>query len=208
MNKIKHALLIGCKNPSRLLCILSRRIGMSINTGTRFGTKAELGAIMRYAGEARLGIVEIGVLDGCTTREMALVAKTEIFGIDPLIPDSMAANFSGNEEIIRKNLSFYKKFTLLKDYSFNVVKSFQKPFDFIFIDGDHSYEACRKDFEDWYPLLSQDGFVAFHDSAPVVSVPSTYKGYEGPSKVVEELKRDTRVRHIETVHSITVFQKA
>jgi hypothetical protein len=208
MNKAHHALLIALKNPSRLVSILSRRAGLSADTGKRFGTAEEMSALMRYAGQARLGIVEIGVLDGCTTREMALMAKVPIFGIDPLIPDSMDVNLSGSEEIIKKNLAFYPKFTLLKDYSFNLAKSFKEPFDFIFIDGDHSYEACLKDFQDWYPLIAKDGFIAFHDSAAVTSLPSAHKGYEGPIRVVEELKKDARVRYVETVDSITVFQKA
>jgi Methyltransferase domain len=208
MNKAHHASLIALKNPSRLMSILARRAGLSADTGKRFGTAAEMDALMRYAGGAKLGIVEIGVLDGCTTREMALVAKVPIFGIDPLIPDSMDVNLSGSEAIIRKNLSFYKKFTLLKDYSFNLARSFKDPFDFIFIDGDHSYEACLKDFEDWYPLTSNGGFIAFHDSAAVTSQPSAHKGYEGPIRVAEELKKDGRVRYVETVDSITVFQKA
>ena len=36
--------------------------------------------------------------------------------------------------------------------------------DFAFIDGDHSYEGVRADFEMYGPLV--DGYVAFHDVAP------------------------------------------
>lgn len=35
--------------------------------------------------------------------------------------------------------------------------------DFLFIDGDHSYEAVKMDFEDYAPLVREGGFVAFHD---------------------------------------------
>lgn len=35
--------------------------------------------------------------------------------------------------------------------------------DFLFIDGDHSFEGVRRDFERYAPLLSEDGLVAFHD---------------------------------------------
>jgi predicted O-methyltransferase YrrM len=38
--------------------------------------------------------------------------------------------------------------------------------DFLFIDGDHSYEGVRTDFELYRQLLADDGLVAFHDVIP------------------------------------------
>jgi predicted O-methyltransferase YrrM len=35
--------------------------------------------------------------------------------------------------------------------------------DFIFIDGDHSYEACRADIAAWTPYVKRGGVIAFHD---------------------------------------------
>jgi cephalosporin hydroxylase len=35
--------------------------------------------------------------------------------------------------------------------------------DFLFIDGDHTFEGVREDFERYAPLLGEDGLVAFHD---------------------------------------------
>ena len=37
------------------------------------------------------------------------------------------------------------------------------PYDLILIDGDHSYEGVKKDFEIYSPLLALGGIVAFHD---------------------------------------------
>lgn len=39
-------------------------------------------------------------------------------------------------------------------------------FDFIFIDGDHSYEGVKKDFLMYNRLLNEDGIIAFHDIVP------------------------------------------
>lgn len=35
--------------------------------------------------------------------------------------------------------------------------------DFLFIDGDHSYEGVKKDFERYKPLVRDGGVIAFHD---------------------------------------------
>jgi predicted O-methyltransferase YrrM len=41
-----------------------------------------------------------------------------------------------------------------------------KQMDFIFIDGDHSYEGVKKDLEIYSPLVRKGGIIAFHDIAP------------------------------------------
>lgn len=40
------------------------------------------------------------------------------------------------------------------------------PFDFLFIDGDHSYQGVRADWLTWSPLVRPGGLVAFHDTWP------------------------------------------
>jgi predicted O-methyltransferase YrrM len=38
--------------------------------------------------------------------------------------------------------------------------------DFLFIDGDHTYEGVKSDFEMYSPLVRAGGLVAFHDIVP------------------------------------------
>lgn len=38
-----------------------------------------------------------------------------------------------------------------------------QPLDLVFVDGDHTYESVRRDYELYAPLLRDDGIVAFHD---------------------------------------------
>jgi predicted O-methyltransferase YrrM len=55
--------------------------------------------------------------------------------------------------------------TLHKGLFTEVAKKFEpETFDFIFIDGTHSYEAVSEDFVTWAPLLKVGGELAFHDS--------------------------------------------
>lgn len=46
------------------------------------------------------------------------------------------------------------------------VKDFCPEYDLIFIDGDHTYDGVKRDFELYKELLSPRGFVVFHDIDP------------------------------------------
>lgn len=35
--------------------------------------------------------------------------------------------------------------------------------DFLFIDGDHTYEGVKEDYETYSPLVSENGYIGFHD---------------------------------------------
>jgi predicted O-methyltransferase YrrM len=43
--------------------------------------------------------------------------------------------------------------------------------DFLFIDGDHTYDGVRADFEDYAPAVSAGGLIALHDIAPYPELP-------------------------------------
>lgn len=34
----------------------------------------------------------------------------------------------------------------------------------IFIDGDHTYEGCKADIDNWYPQMAKNGVMLFHDA--------------------------------------------
>ena len=113
----------------------------------------------------------------------------------------------GSEQKIRDNMKNYPQFYFFKEFSYNLAKNWNKPFDFIFFDGDHNYNAVRQDFEDWLPHLAPRGILAFHDSAPVTSVENGFTGWPGPIRLAQELKSDPRVEFIETRDSLGIFRK-
>jgi predicted O-methyltransferase YrrM len=63
--------------------------------------------------------------------------------------------------------------------------------DFLFIDGDHSYEGVKKDFEMYSPLVKKGGVIAFHD---IVFGPEENVG--GVPKFWEEIKRNFQTQEI------------
>lgn len=57
--------------------------------------------------------------------------------------------------------------------------------DFLFIDGDHTYEGVKKDFELYSPLVKKGGIIAFHDI-----VPGPKEGVGGVPEFWREIKDD------------------
>jgi predicted O-methyltransferase YrrM len=68
------------------------------------------------------------------------------------------------------------------------VKSISPVLDFLFIDGNHMYEAIKHDFEFYSPLVRPGGIVAFHDIAP------NEEG--GGSKFWNEIKHNFKYKEI------------
>ena len=63
--------------------------------------------------------------------------------------------------------------------------------DFLFIDGDHSYDGVREDFKMYAPLLRSGGLLAFHDIARKTPPEEVHKLWS-------EIRQD--FKHTEFVH--------
>lgn len=165
---------------------------------------AEVSAHIRIAKECKHGIVEIGVLKGFTSGILCRNSNVPVYGIDPLIPDSMSSSLIGSIAEIRNNTNGCSNYTFINDYSYNVIKTFNKDIDYLFIDGDHRYDAVLMDFNDWFPKVVKNGYISIHDSAKNRGGPDWW---DGPSKLADELIFDNRLEYIETGFCLTVFRK-
>lgn len=86
-------------------------------------------------------------------------------------------------------------------FSHDHVAEVNESIDLLFLDGDHSYEAIRRDFEDWSPKIRHGGYLAMHDVVHPV--------HEGPRRVVDELiKNDPQWLEQRYVDSMFVARKA
>lgn len=172
-------------------------------------TLSELNLLLKYAKQARLGIVEIGVFKGETSKRLIKASTVNIYGIDPIIPYVVPPYEVGNANKISRNTGFSSRYKFHKDYSYNVAKTFNAPFDFIFIDGSHEYSDVKRDFEDWFPKLENGGYMAFHDSnrENLNDDGKWRNGWAGPTKLVRELKEINSLTFVESADSLSVFKK-
>lgn len=83
------------------------------------------------------------------------------------------------------NIDTYNKVAQLLD---------DQKLDLVFIDGDHSYDGVKRDFELYSKLLNKNGIIAFHDI-----VNGTIENVGGVPKFWSEIKEKNK--HIEFVES-------
>jgi hypothetical protein len=95
-------------------------------------------------------------------------SQTRCCAVDTWEGDEHAGNYNNKvyEEVLRHIQSKYSVFSELIRASFDsAVDRFEDgTIDLLHIDGLHTYEAVKHDFETWRPKLSQTGVILFHDT--------------------------------------------
>lgn len=118
-------------------------------------------------------VVDLGVDYGYSTFCFALPQIGKIYGIDSFEGDAMAG-YKNTYDYVRekrkelglKNVIFVKGFFGL------IARKWDKPIDILHIDGYHTYQAVKNDYDTWSKFVKEDGVILFHDT--IVQKP----GYE------------------------------
>lgn len=124
----------------------------------------------RASGE--LICAEIGVNVGTNSKAMCKSGMVKKL----ICIDSYSPYHDDSEYYSRESLDVFKKRAVdtLSIYPEIVVWHFEDSievskkfidgyFDYIYIDGDHSYEGVKKDIEAWYSKVKKNGILAGHD---------------------------------------------
>ena len=122
--------------------------------------------------------LEIGVLNGGS---MVMILQSQVtkrlhVGVDLFAPREKKGKGIANSDISlersKRNVERYMndhKIYLVKGNSHQaetvekIKKHFKTGISLLFIDGDHSYEGVKKDFERYYELVRKGGFICFDD---------------------------------------------
>jgi predicted O-methyltransferase YrrM len=119
----------------------------------------EMDYLFTIASIAKVGILETGRFNGGSVFLMSWANRAvPIWSID-LAPR--------DDELLRQFLDGHgigRNVRLIVGDSQHQRDPRVTGFDVLFVDGDHSYQGCTNDLENWWPLLATGGHVVLHDS--------------------------------------------
>jgi hypothetical protein len=173
-------------------------------------TEAERNCLARHAA-GKKKLAEIGVYHGVTTRRLrdAMDPQGILLAIDPF-PRQMLG-FSAHRIIARHEVSAAKSGNInwMRTTGARAADELKRDhlgsFDFLFIDGDHSWDGIQGDWEGWRNLIAPCGIVALHDSrlTPLRSL----EGVGTLLFVQQVISPDPDFQEIDGVDSLTVFKR-
>jgi predicted O-methyltransferase YrrM len=114
-------------------------------------------------------MIEIGTFTGEST-VMFGDHFEKVIGIDPMLPDydkaDTTSNFNFNEvlDMFIDRTKDYKNIQLITKTSDDAVNDFEdESFDFVYIDGIHTYDQVKKDIQNYLPKVKKGGVIGGHD---------------------------------------------
>ena len=159
-------------------------------------TEGEAEVLRRLAGTAGR-VVEIGVYEGSSSVVLvdAMAPDAILHLVDPYVETALRAGWRGVEQATRRTVGRAAARHGGPQLRWHVCTSEEaargwpgNPVDLVFIDGDHSAEAARLDWEMWSPHVPSGGHVVFHD-ARLGKTHTGGRGLPGPTAVVDDLFR-------------------
>ena len=189
---------------NRRLIAQARALDVDLGRGTEIEGLLErregvcLYMLARWGGRLG-GVVEIGSWKGRSTWYLARGladsgSRHRVFAIDP--------HLEGTQEAFLQTLDA----TEIRDRveprfaAAQEVRDVPGSIGLLWIDGDHSYKAVRRDFEQWFPLLATGGWIAFHD---------TVNRWYGPTRLVRRLLLTrSDLRSVGVIGTVTFACKA
>lgn len=126
--------------------------------------------VKKHGKTEEMSMIEIGSYAGESTKIFSENFKS-VIAIDPFIndydPNDLTCNFMPLDKVydvfkdVLKKHSNIKHIRMTSDDAINELIG--KKFDFIYIDGLHTYEQIKKDINNYLPLLKNDCLIAGHD---------------------------------------------
>lgn len=155
------------------------------------------GFIPRIMTQARLDLWEQKIFEGNPAKEWGDIGTTIIVDADNGI--------GGYTDWINENSYLRQHFTpqvILETserafYDYFVRQDIK--IDYLHIDGDHSYEGVKKDFELYSTIMSDNGIITIHDTDldyhnTFITTEESKKDFvkfDGPAKFIKELQNNT-----------------
>ena len=165
----------------------------------------EVDLLIKYVKKCKIHFVEIGTHKGGSASLISTflpqgigMTTIDIFRKAPegsLPPEEKPSTYKEAKETINEqgNIS---KVDIIEGNSWKIAENWNKKIDILFIDGDHRYEAVKKDFTSWEPHLMKGGFIIIHDI-----------NFKGVKKALKEILKIEKISVEEKVGTLIVIKK-
>lgn len=138
--------------------------------------------------------LEIGTAYGGNADYLMSNSSIRLTCVDPYKYYAAMPGLSSQEDydtlysFTKERLSKHNRLTLVKSTSLDFAESTSEVFDFVFLDGDHSYEAVINECNIFYSKIRAGGALMGHD----------YNIFESVNKAVEQFARGNHL----TIHQL------
>lgn len=169
-------------------------------------TPKERACLSRHAA-GRRRLAEVGVFQGVTTRVLrgAMFPTGILFAIDPFFRNRFG--FCPYEQVARREVRRVDRGSVRwlaltgAEAARESELAANGGLDFVFLDGDHSWEGIRADWEGFRPLLAPGGILALHDTGGVSA------GSGSAQFTAEVIRKDPGFRLLEVIETLTVLER-
>ncbi len=138
--------------------------------------------------------VEIGTYKGFSALCMAKALHENEYGLLHTVDPNSKFSFEGVPDSLLCRIQHHKMNSTSQEFHELLEKL--DPVDFAFVDGNHSYSYCNRDFDAVYPHISEGGIIALHDSDK-----------PGVRQVVNEISDKYPVITLPVIGGIAIVQK-
>jgi predicted O-methyltransferase YrrM len=114
-------------------------------------------------------VVDLGVDYGFSTFSFAYPQIGKVYGIDWFQGDGHAGHRNTLEDVTNLYQELTNRFGVsniefIKSDFAEAATTWDKSIDILHIDGFHSYEAVKSDYENWIKFCTEESIILFHDT--------------------------------------------
>jgi len=161
------------------------------------GTEGLLDLIKELGDNSNKTMIEIGSFVGESTVMFAQSFK-KVIAVDPFMagydekdPTSYLFEFDNVYQTYLDRITIYSNIQTIIETSDDAVKELNsETYDFIYIDGLHTYEGVKTDITNYLPLVKKGGVIGGHDYTNIAHLVGVYKAvnemFGTPDKVFKD----------------------
>lgn len=166
--------------------------------------------LLRKYASGKRRLAEIGVFHGVTSRLFREVMAPDgiLNAVDPFFRSSFGLRGYGWARLIAhsqvgkvRNGTVQWIEMMGKDAPRDPRVQATAPLDFVFFDGDHSWEGLAEDWQAWRDLIAPGGIACFHDSR------GPHESFGCAKYLAEVISRDPDFQEIDNAETLTVLQR-